>query len=61
MSQQQITAALILLAGPPTSAISTGNNATWHCPCGRPDGLIGRSGLLAGVTPGYRVDCPAPA
>ena len=36
-------------------AIATGNNAAWLCECGSL--LIGRSGLVAGVTDRWRIDC----
>lgn len=60
MPQAQNIVPLILNGPPNGTAIATGNNASWLCPCGHAAPLIGRSGLAAGVTPALRVDCPGP-
>jgi hypothetical protein len=58
MAQTQNNVPLILVGVSGFTAIATGNNAAWLCPCGRKLPLIGRSGLAQGVTDGFRVNCP---
>jgi len=55
MPQTLVNVPVVFLDGTTATAIATGNNAAWHCRCEAL--LIGRSGMLAGVTEGYRVDC----
>jgi hypothetical protein len=59
MPQAQNSAPLVFQLGPAGTATATGNNAAWQCACGRPEPLIGRSGAVAGATPGTEVVCPA--
>ena len=58
MSQKQKVIDVRLKDGSIRKGISTGNNAAWICVCGRADPLLGRSGLLNGLSEGFRVDCP---
>jgi hypothetical protein len=58
MPQEQRTVNIIFLDGTTGTAIATGNNAAWHCSCGYGWPLIGRTGMLAGATPGTKVECP---
>lgn len=58
MSQKQKVIQVKLKDGSIRKGIATGNNAAWLCICGRTDPLLGRSGLLNGVSEGFRVDCP---
>jgi hypothetical protein len=43
---------------PPAVAGVIANCATWHCACGNPVALQGRSGPSGGPTPGSVVTCP---
>src|SRR5579859_3742545 len=58
MPQKQNIVPLIFLDGRQSQAFSTGNNAAWHCDCGRQFPLVGRSGTLKGVSIRTRIDCP---
>jgi hypothetical protein len=58
MPQEQRIVKLIFLDGNENEAVATGNNAVWHCNCLRKLPLLGRSGLVAGATEGYYVNCP---
>src|SRR5258708_5696256 len=58
MSQHQHVVPLILRGAPARQAVATGNNAAWHCECGRTLPLVGRSGDKSGVSEGFWVDCP---
>ena len=59
MPLEQRNIPLHFLDGSTGEASATGNNAAWDCPCGYTPALIGRSGMVRGVTDGYRVDCPS--
>jgi len=59
MPQAQNPVPLVLQQLPPQTAIATGNNAAWRCPCGASDPLIGRSGGIAGPTPNTEIHCAA--
>lgn len=59
MPQAQNGVPLVFQQGPAGLATATGNNAAWLCVCGRADPLVGRSGAVAGPTPGTEVVCPA--
>lgn len=58
MAQKQKIVEVQLKDGNISKAIATGNNAAWICACGRLDPLLGRSGLIKGVSKGFRIDCP---
>ena len=58
MSQAQKIVAVQFKDGRKSKAIATGNNAAWICACGRIDPLLGRSGLIKGVSQGFCIDCP---
>ena len=58
MPQAQNSVPLVFQQAPAGVAAATGNNAAWQCPCGRSEPLIGRSGAVAGATPGTEVVCP---
>jgi hypothetical protein len=60
MTQKQEIVPLYFLDGTKGEAISTGNNAAWHCKCERTLPLLGRSGKISGPTDGYKVECPYP-
>lgn len=42
----------------PTLASVLGSCASWHCPCGNPAALQGRSGPPSGPTPETVTTCP---
>ncbi len=42
----------------PTLASVLGSCASWHCPCGQPVALQGRSGPPSGPTPETITTCP---
>jgi hypothetical protein len=58
MPQHQHVVRLILLDGNQDVAAATGNNAAWHCKCGRSRPLIGRSSGKTDPSEGFRIDCP---
>jgi hypothetical protein len=58
MPQTQKIVSVQLKDGRKSKAIATGNNAAWMCICGRVDPLLGRSGLMKGVSEGFRIECP---
>ena len=58
MAQEQRTVPLVFSDGTGSEAVATGNNAAWHCRCDRVLPLLGRSGLVSGVTSGSSVKCP---
>lgn len=58
MPQAQNSVPLVFQQAPAVQAAATGNNAAWLCACGRAEPLIGRSGAVAGPTPGTEVICP---
>jgi plasmid stabilization system protein ParE len=57
MSQEQRVIPLIL-NNHHRQAVATGNNAAWHCECGRALPLVGRTGALAGPSEAVIVECP---
>ena len=58
MPQKQKLIEVKLKDGSTRKGIATGNNAAWMCVCDRNNPLLGKSGLLNGVSKGFRVDCP---
>lgn len=49
---------LRLMNLPVAHASVIGNCASWHCPCGNPVALQGRSGAVAGPTRDTAIVCP---
>jgi len=58
MPQAQNIVPLVFSNGVQLVAVTTGNNAAWHCPCGYQLPLVGKSGNVAGPTPATEVQCP---
>ena len=57
MGQEQKAIPVAFKNGEKGEAVSTGNNAAWHCRCSKKTLLIGRSGALKGPTDGTVVQC----
>jgi DNA-directed RNA polymerase subunit RPC12/RpoP len=56
MPQEQRIIPLIL-SNHHRQAVATGNNAAWHCECGRALPLIGRTGALATPSEAMIIEC----
>jgi hypothetical protein len=57
--QDQHPVKVTLLNGTTAEAIATGNNAAWHCPCGRKLPLVGYSDAEASDLLYTHIVCPA--
>jgi len=57
-AQHEIT--VEFLDGSERTCIRTGNNAAWHCQCGRPLPLIGYSDAIDSENQSSLVICPQP-
>jgi len=58
MAQEQRQIPLVLKNRPINLAVATGNNASWHCSCGRELPLLGKSGQIKGPSENTSVECP---
>lgn len=58
MGQLLIQIPVKLKSGNTGIAVATGNNASWHCHCGRSLPLLGKSGQVKGPSINLKVLCP---